>query len=212
MVKPTNKLLSDEEIKEKLIQIYNDINSGEMSYNEIKKKYDISKFAISDLKDMKKNEFDRFLNEILDIKRGVQKGKKVSKISAELGYGSCIVGYIVKSTCNGYEGTSKDTEAIAFRKQTERIWKQYKKGETIENLSYQYGINEEELEFMINYFDINLKNKITYYRKIKSIGHDSEKIRLKERFNFDDDTIEYVLEGKEIGTVKDNREVEIDEQ
>lgn len=208
MSETIKNLLSDGEIKEKLIAIYNEVKSKTERYDTIMKKYDVSQYVILDLSSMELNEFENLLESITDIKDDIKNRKKIREISANLGCGSNIIGYIVKNTCENYKKqTSSNEQFAALCKQTEQIWKQYKKGDTIKKLSCKYNIDEQELEILLNSFDSSLRDKKLYYKNLrKVINPEEKKQKLKEKFDFDDDTIAYIVDGKEIGISEERGE------
>lgn len=210
----TNNIISEEELKDKLVLIYDNAKLGKMTFSQIQEKYGISQYAISDLKSMSEKEFDEFLELIPDIIRNLQERKRSPKIAAEIGCGTSIISFIGIHTCDEYTRTRnyKEPEHAILRKKIEMCWKEHKLGETIEALSVKYNMDYIELEKLLTGFNSSVEKKRKIYKNMMGSKVVQEKSKkLKETWELDDDTIAYIVEGKEIERVKGEKGASLDE-
>lgn len=205
MNKSTANAMTEEELQEELISIYNYVKAGKVTYSDIKDNHDISKYALLDLKDMSQSEFERFFNSISYIKGELKEGKSIRKIAARMGCGSSILSFVVKKIEGNGETINTETEYAILRKKIELCWKEYKLGEPIEKLAAKHNMNTDNLKQLIDSFDNSLRSKRGNYRNIKKEEEKKAKAKmLKEKLGFDDDTIAYLLYGKEIEKQKED--------
>lgn len=208
MAEPTTNIISEEELKEKLVSIYNDLKAG-MTYKEAKNKYGIGKEVVSDFRYMTEKEFEYFLDKISDIKGDIQEGKKISKIASEFGCGRFIVGFVKKQICEESD-IKKDKIQKDSRenyKRTEKMWKEYRSGVSLEDISFLYNHGQiEDTKNILNSFQRLLSNE----RGIALQGDKKQrKSLISSKYGFDDDTIDYILYGNkqaEIITVEECKE------
>ena len=210
MEESTKKLLNETEMKEKLLKIY----ESEGLYKKISKEYGISRLAIADLKDMTNKEFEDFLKEIPYIKLNLQEGKSNQKISAKLGCGAAII-YFIKKELIGVEknrGKSVDEEYLVLRKKIESLWKKSKLGEQIVNIAGAYQLEANYAVGLVENFNTMIEKKRRRLENLKDNDIKRKEIEgLKETWNFDDDTIAYIAEGKEFEKEKDEGVESLDE-
>lgn len=203
-----NGITSEEETQNVLRLIYDDAST----YENINRKYGISRLAISELKNMSKIEFEKFINSIKYVEGELKEGKSVRKIAARMGCGSAILSFVVKEAIDGI-GTvnSKEAEYAIQRKKVEKLWKQYKQGEDVKKLALKHNMDGENLKELIDSFDRSLASKRRAYMPKKSEEKKAKARELKEKYNFDADTIAYLLYGKEFENLKQKEGVSLDE-
>lgn len=79
-----------------------------------------------------------------------------------------------------------------YYKKTEKIWKKYKSGVSLEDISCLFGIPDiNEVEQLLIHFEDLLKHERR--KVIKNV--EKRKNELCEKYNFDSETIEYILSG-----------------
>lgn len=203
-----NSVISEEEMQNELRLIYEDTSA----YKNIKEKYGISKLAIAELKNMSIIEFEKFINSIGYVKEEFNEGKSVRKISAKMGCGSSILSFMIKKTI-GYVGkvNNKEGEYALLRKKIERLWKESKQGEDVRRLALKNNMDGDDLKELIDSFDRSLASKRIVYAQKNLEEKNTKAKELKEKYGFDDDTIAYVLYGKEIEIVKVEEGASLDE-
>lgn len=208
MNKPTTNVISEEELKEKLVSIYNDLKT-DMTKKQVKDKYGIGNEVVSDFIYMTEQEFEYFLDKIPDIKGDIQEGKKISKIASEFGCGSFIVGFVKKQICKDFD-IKKDKiqkDNREYYKRTEEMWKKYRSGVSLEDLSFLYnqGLVDDTRNILSSF-----QNLLSRERDIAT-QRDIEQRRktISNKYGFDSDTIDYILYGNkqtEVITVEECRE------
>lgn len=226
MNKPNANTISEEEVKEKVCSIYKEVKERKITYSELSEKYEINKYALGDLSQMDRKEFENFMDEISYIKESIQEGKTCRKISSKIGCGSAIVGYIsnqmncqskgenlIKIADVGYISSQMNCQSKGENliKIAEVLWKENQKGKSIKNLANEYNMNIEYVEDLITSFNNLVNHKKEYYGRLNpNVALDKAK-SLKKTKGLDDDTIAYIVEGKEIKKIKEEEGASLDE-
>lgn len=193
--KPTKKVLTEQELKDKLTLAYTDIQKGVM-YKEIEDKYGIKREVSADLKHMSEKEFEYLVENLAYIKERIQNGEKLSKVSLEFECTNLTISYIKKQLCNDFDikKDNQPNESTQPYKKAEEMWRKYNSGVSLEDLSCLYNIaNVEETKRLLASFQKLLNNEKSNNLYIPEIRRKA----LREKYKFDDDTIEYILKGKD---------------
>lgn len=188
----TTNVISEEELKEKLTLMYNSLKEG-VKYRDLSDKYDITERQLAALKHMSQSEFNNFLDKISNIKESIKAREINKKIALKYDCDSSLVAYIGRHQYNEYTGrVGTKNKKIEFYKKTEQIWKRYREGINLKDLSCIYNIDVEELEQLLNNFEKLLNRERPQVTRDK----ETKKRALREKYGFDDDTIEYILNQK----------------
>lgn len=193
--KSTKKVLTEQELKDKLTLAYNDIQNG-VIYKEIEDKYGIKREVSADLKHMSEEDFEYLVENLAYIKERIQNGEKLSKVSLEFECTNLTISYIKKQLCNDFD-IKKDNQpnrCIEFYKKAEEMWKKYNSGVSLEDLSCLYNIADvEETKRLLTRFQKLLNSERSNNLYIPEI----RRAALQEKYDFDNDTIEYIIKGKD---------------
>lgn len=192
-----------DELVEKINMIYADLQKGK-THKYISKKYGVYTLAIPDIKCI--NDLENLKSNIQELKRMMNEGETIRKISAKFGYGIRFITYIERELECKVNLDAKREKKEEYVKRIEDIWRSYKSGEEIYEISSKHCCSVEEVEIIIRNIDKRIKNQRKKYEQMESFDVEAEKQKLKKIVPFSDDIVDYVLYGTEINLQSKPRE------
>lgn len=90
-----------------------------------------------------------------------------------------------------------------YYKKIEKMWKKYKSGVSLEDISCLFGIPDiNEVEQLL----IHFKKLLNHEMRIVPKNFDARRKALREKYNFDSETIEYIMNGdNKIGIITEEQ-------